>query len=223
VTTWQPIDVGLPVQPVLINAPDMPPTLRDPDIYNDTRTGHSHNHPLVTPVEALTSLLEILRGRGLKGMENLGHLTLLARPIRSLHPIFHQLNLEWEWSIKMLSVRLCIRPSQQLLDNGIMHLKHVEASAQNLLLKLLRGPRSILNGISRGVMNHPPGDRSKLVLSISILGKSHQCPQLHSLMYPTNALDNYASFGNLILQESLEKRLATPDTEATVGVPIKRS
>lgn len=59
VTAWQPVDLGLPVQPVLINAPDMLPTSSSSGAYKNATAGHSHIHPQVTPAEALTSLLEL--------------------------------------------------------------------------------------------------------------------------------------------------------------------
>jgi hypothetical protein len=59
VTTWQPVDLGLPVQPVMINAADMLPTSGSLGGYKNATAGHNHIRPQATPVEALTSLLEL--------------------------------------------------------------------------------------------------------------------------------------------------------------------
>lgn len=69
VTAWQPVDLGLPVQPVLIVTPDVLPISESSEIDNNNPVGHSHQHPQVTPVEALTTLLQLpnIKGNAVEG------------------------------------------------------------------------------------------------------------------------------------------------------------
>ncbi len=224
VTAWQPVDLGLPVQPILITAPDTLPSSGNSGILNNARAGHSHTHPLVTPVEALTSLLEQPQGReSIGGME-------LKIPIQPGQT--HSVSPPYLPTVKIrdkVATRDDVGPVvYQAVSHATGEMNHALDAYRNLAPESLaeaamRAEEYLRRNFSR-VDESSTKREAEISLNDGHTGTVSSVSSVAHLYAPRKVTsEDIESFENLIPQESLEMRMVDPEVEGAVEGSKRRS
>ena len=226
VTAWQPVDLGLPVQPVLINAPDMLPTSGSTGAHNNATAGHSHIHPQKRPVEALTSLLELPQSKESAGGDKqpkTAHQATQTDSIASAYLPTVKLAVE-------VATQNAVGPVvYQAVSSAAGELNQAPDAYRSLAPEplaeaALRDEEYLRRNFSWGDELSTRREEAEIGSIREHTGRVLSVSSIALQNAPSNVVpEDVASFGNLTPQESLEMRMVVPETKGAGEGSNKRS